>query len=212
MICNMTKRLILMVAVMLAMLAGEARTVRDFFASEPGQVFALLPRTARLDMLDYYDNGTIVKASNNMGTDSQLDTVTDNFLRIHTSAVRTVEMRLMQWKNDTIIALVETVETPVKDSRITFYNKHWYQLKEIKPFKMPTMDDFILPTVKKDQHKEILQQIAFPLIELTFGGPGFEQLTARHGLAEFLGKEEWAKLRPYFRSTLTYHVLKGKIK
>ena len=212
MICNMTKRLILMVAVMLAMLASEARTVCDFFASEPGQVFALLPRTARLDMLDYYDNGTIVKASNNMGTDSQLDTVTDNFLRIHTSAVRTVEMRLMQWKNDTIIALVETVETPVKDSRITFYNKHWYQLKEIKPFKMPTMDDFILPTVKKDQHKEIMQQIAFPLIELTFGGPGFEQLTARHGLAEFLSKDEWAKLKPYFRPTLTYHVLKGKIK
>ncbi len=212
MICDMTKRLILMVAVMLAMLAGEARTVRDFFASEPGQVFALLPRTARLDMLDYYDNGTIVKANNNMGNDSQLDTVTDNFLRIHTSAARTVEMRLMQWKNDTIIALVETVETPVKDSRITFYNKHWYRLKEIKPFKMPTMDDFILPTVKKDQRKEILQQIAFPLIELTFGGPGFEQLTARHGLAEFLSKEEWVKLKPYFRPTLTYHVQKGKIK
>lgn len=208
----MTKRLILMVALLAAVLAGEARTVRDFFASEPGEVFTTLARTARLDMLDYYDSGTIVSANNNMAGNSQLDTVTDNFLRIHTSAARTVEMRLMRWKSDTIIAVVETVETPVKDSRITFYNKHWYQLKEIKPFKMPTMDDFILPTVKKDQRKHIMQQIAFPLIELSFGGPDFEQLTARHGLAEFLSKEEWAKLKPYFRPTLTYRVQNGKIK
>ena len=132
--------------------------------------------------------------------------------RIHTSAARTVELRLMQWKSDTIIAVIETVKTPVKDSRITFYNKHWYALKEIKPFKMPTMDDFILPTVKKNQRKELLQQIAFPLIELTFGGPDFEQLTARHGLAEFLGREEWARLKPYLRPTLTYRIQNGKIK
>lgn len=208
----MTKRLILTVTLLVAMLAGEARTVRDFLASEPGEVFTTLPRTARLDMLDYYANGTIVRANNNMSGGSQLDTVTDNFLRIHTSAACTVEMRLMRWKSDTIIAVVETVETPVKDSRITFYNKHWYQLKEIKPFKMPTMDDFILPTVKKGQRKELLQQLPFSLIELSFGGPDFEQLTARHGLAEFLSKEEWAKLKPYFRPTLTYRVQGGKIK
>ena len=208
----MTKRLTLVVGVLVAVLACQARTVRDFLASEPDQLFATLPRTARLDMLDYYDNGTIVSANNNMAGDSQLDTVTDNFLRIHTSAARTVELRLMQWKSDTIIAVIETVQTPVKDSRITFYNKHWYALKEIKPFKMPTMDDFILPTVKKNQRKELLQQIAFPLIELTFGGPDFEQLTARHGLAEFLGQEEWARLKPYLRPTLTYRIQNGKIK
>ncbi|MBQ9216845.1 MAG: DUF3256 family protein [Muribaculaceae bacterium] len=208
----MTKRLILMLAVMLTILAGESRTVRDFFASEPGDVFTLLTKTTRLDMIDYYDNGTVVAASNNMAGTSQIDTITNEYLRIQVSDAKTVELRLMQWKSDTIIAVIETVKTPVKDSRITFYNKHWYALKEIKPFKMPTMDDFILPTVKKNQRKELLQQIAFPLIELTFGGPDFEQLTARHGLAEFLGQEEWARLKPYLRPTLTYRIQNGKIK
>lgn len=201
-----------MLTVMLAMLVGEARTVRDFFASEPGDVFTLLTKTTRLDMIDYYDNGTVVAASNNMAGTSQIDTITNEYLRLQVSDAKTVEMRLMRWKSDTIIAVVETVETPVKDSRITFYNKHWYQLKEIKPFKMPTMQDFMLPIVKKDKRKELMQQIAFPLIELSFGGPGFEQLTARHGLAEFLSKEEWAKLKPYFRPSLTYHIQNGKIK
>ena len=121
-----------MLTVMLAMLVGEARTVRDFFASEPGDVFTLLTKTTRLDMIDYYDNGTVVAASNNMAGTSQIDTITNEYLRLQVSDAKTVEMRLMRWKSDTIIAVVETVETPVKDSRITFYNKHWYQLKEIK--------------------------------------------------------------------------------
>ena len=206
------RQIILIMTLLAVMLGVEARTVRDFFASEPGELLTLVPKTVRLDMLDYYDSGTIVQASNNMGNATRLDTVTDNFLRLHTSDVKTLEMRLMKWKNDTIIAVVETVETPVKDSRITFFNKHWVQLKEIKPFKMPTMEDFILPTVKKNQRKELLENIAFPLIELSFGGPNFEQLTARHGLAEFLGKEEWAKLKPYFRPTLTYSIQGGNIK
>lgn len=206
------KQIILTLVLLTVALGLEARTVRDFFASEPGDLLTLVPKTVRLDMLDYYDSGTIIQASNNMGNDTRLDTVTDNFLRVHTSDAKILELRLMQWKNDTIIAVLETVETPVKDSRITFYNKHWVRLKEIKPFKMPTMEDFILPTVKKDKRKEILESIAFPLIELRFDGPNFEQLTARHGLAEFLGKEEWAKLKPYFRPTLTYRIQNGKIK
>lgn len=206
------KQVILTITLLAVVLGVEARTVRDFFASEPGELLTLVPRTVRLDMLDYYDSGTIVQASNNMGTDTRLDTVTDNFLRLHTSDAKTLEMRLMRWKSDTIIAVVETVETPVKDSRITFFNKNWVRLKEIKPFKMPTMEDFLLPTVKKDKRKEILKGIAFPLIELSFGGPDFEELTARHGLAAFLGKEEWAQLKPYFRPTLTYRVQNGKIK
>ena len=208
----MTKRLTLVVGVLVAVLVCQARTVRDFLASEPDELFATLPRTTRLDMIDYYDNGTVVAASNNMAGTSQIDTITNEYLRIQVSDAKTVELRLMQWKSDTIIAVIETVKTPVKDSRITFYNKHWYALKEIKPFKMPTMDDFILPTVKKSQRRELLQQIAFSLIELTFGGPVFEQLTARHGLAEFLGQEEWARLKPYLRPTLTYRIQNGKIK
>ena len=193
-------------------LSLEARTVRDFFADEPGDLFALLPRTVRLDLIDYYDNGTIVRASNNLGNSTRLDTLTDNFLRMHTSDVKTVELRLMRFKSDTIIAVIETIELPAPDSRITFYNKHWYRLKEIKPFKMPTMEDFVLPNIDKAKRRELLEGLAFRVIELRFEGQGHEQLVARHGLDRFLSKEEWSKLKPCFRSTLTYRIDGGKIK
>lgn len=190
----------------------EARTIRDFFASEPGNLLALVPKTVRLDMMDYYDSGTIVQANNNMGDGTRLDTITDNFMRLHTSDVKVLEMKMMKWKNDTILAVVETVEIPVRDSRITFYNKNWVQLREIKPFKMPTMEDFILPNVTKEKRRELLASIAFPVIELSFGGAGFDQLTARHGQDKFLSRQEWNEMKPYLRPTITYSVQGGKIK
>ena len=35
---------------------GEAKTIRDLFASEPNNIFMLLRDRTRLDMLDYYDS------------------------------------------------------------------------------------------------------------------------------------------------------------
>ncbi|MBR1881739.1 MAG: DUF3256 family protein, partial [Muribaculaceae bacterium] len=57
--------------------APQARTVRDFFASEPGDVFMLIQPNMRLDLMDYYDSGQRVFATNNLGNGTQLDTITD---------------------------------------------------------------------------------------------------------------------------------------
>ena len=47
-------------------LAGESRTITDFFASEPGNIFPLLTRTNRLDLVDYWLNGQTVALQNNL--------------------------------------------------------------------------------------------------------------------------------------------------
>ena len=49
---------IFLLAVLTALpLSLPARTVREFFADEPGQIFAIINRSARLDMCDYFDAG-----------------------------------------------------------------------------------------------------------------------------------------------------------
>ena len=49
-----------------AVVPGQGRTVRDFFASEPDDIFLLVPHTARLDLLDYYDSGQRVEMTSDM--------------------------------------------------------------------------------------------------------------------------------------------------
>ena len=34
---------------------AEAKTIRELFADEPDDIFILLPKSTRLDMLDYFD-------------------------------------------------------------------------------------------------------------------------------------------------------------
>ena len=180
------KQIILTLTLLTMVLGMEGRTVRDFFASEPGELLTLVPKTVRLDMLDYYDSGTIVQANNNMGSGTQLDTVTDNFLRLRTSDVKTLEMRLMRWKNDTIIAVVETVETPVKDSHITFYNKHWVRLKEIKE---ADVTDEIKALFTKERHSCIiltikLRRCAMQKILIADDEPNIVTLISRYAQRE----------------------------
>lgn len=197
----------------LAFAPAQARTVADFFAQEPGEVFSLLSASTRLDMVDYYHSGQKVEAENKFGGTSRIDTITDVYMRIRTSKAKTIELRMMPQRKDTIIAVVETVMLPTPDSHITFYNSHWYRLREIKPMKeVPTTADFFLPTVDKNTRREMLAQLPFDIIEMHFEGDNYGRLTAKHRLKEFLGKEEWEKWRPLLRPELNYTVDGMKIK
>lgn len=191
---------------------AQARTIRDFFASEPGHIFALLPSNTRLDLLDYYDSGQIVEAQNNLGDDTSLISVSDTLLTMNTSESKTLQMRLLtrQGGRDTVIAVIETVKTPVPDSRITFYDTQWRPLPASRYFKAPGIDDFFLRTTPRATRQELVRSLPFALIELQFEGK--DRLTARHGLEKFLSKEEFGKFRPHMVDSLVYQINGNKIK
>lgn len=203
----MIKKFIVILLSLIMAVGVEARTVRDVFASEPGEVFMLLPRTTRLDLLDYYDNNQKVFAKNNLGEGTQLVTVEDNFIEIRMSATRTVQLLMVPSKKDTLVAVIETFETPVKDSHIKFYDAQWNTVVN-KQFKMPTLLDFLRKGVDKKTAAAQLQDLPFALIELAFEGDQHTTLVARHGLKKFLVAQEYAPYEKILEPALTYY-LKG---
>ena len=106
-------------------LTGTARTITDFFASEPGNIFPLLTRTNRLDLVDYYTSGQMVAVANNLEGEARLLEVADDYLKVQTSDCRQVEMLMRMAGKDTVLTVIETVMTPVPDSRLTQWNVHW---------------------------------------------------------------------------------------
>ena len=145
------KRILILSSAILCMLTTiQGRTIRDFFASEPGRIFTLLPSNTRLDLLDYFDSGKIVWAQNNLGNGTSLSAVDSTSITVVTSESKTVQLRLLtQGSKDSVIAVIETVRTPVPDSRITFYNTRWERLPDGKKFKKPSLSDFFLSRVSK---------------------------------------------------------------
>ena len=208
------KRLLSILCLSLALLplTGMARTISDFFASEPGNIFPLLTRTGRLDMVDYYNSGKTVAIANNLEGESSLLQLDSAYLKVQTSKNRIVEMRMRTAGKDTVITVIETVMTPVPDSRLTQWNVHWQRFTSDKLFAMPGIDDFIIKKMPHDLRADLQDAMIFPLIQLTFKGEGHDIIEAAHGLEQFLAKEEYQRYSSYLKPSISYRFNGLKIK
>ena len=114
-------------AMCVAAAAGNAlaRTAADFFTEAPGSVLPLLDRNARLDMIDYFRHGLPTTTTNLFNGSSKVLSESENCIDVQISRDASLQIALLQLKNDTIIAVIETVLTPVADSGITFYRSDW---------------------------------------------------------------------------------------
>ncbi len=209
------KRLLVIIALSMALLPldGAARTIADFFASEPGNVFPLLTRTNRLDLVDYYNSGQTVAVPNNLGGTSQLEALDSAYLKLQTSGSKVVEMRMLTTgSRDTVMVVIETVLTPVPDSKLTLWNSKWQMLRTDRHFKMPGIDDFIVKKMPRELRADLQDAMIFPLIQLTFKGDRRLQVEATHGLEQFLAPSEFKRFAPYLKPSITYRMSGTKIK
>lgn len=195
---------ILFLSLALLPLTGAARTIADFFASEPGTIFPLLTRTHRLDMVDYYNSGQQVAIANNLAGDSRLLELESCYLKLQSSGSKVVEMLMRQVGKDTVITVIETVMTPVPDSRLTQWNVHWQRYVSDRLFPQPAIDDFIVRKMPRELRADLQDAMIFPLIRLTFTGNRHDTIEAAHGLEQFLVPDEYKRFAPYLKPTLNY--------
>ena len=193
-------------------LTGTARTITDFFASEPGTIFPLLTRTNRLDLVDYYTSGQMVAVANNLEGEARLLEVADDYLKVQTSDCRQVEMLMRMAGKDTVLTVIETVMTPVPDSRLTQWNVHWQRYTSDRLFTMPTIDDFIIGKMPRELRADLQDAMIFPLIRLSFKGEGHDTIEATHGLDKFLVPDEYKRYAAYLKTSLNYRFNGLKIK
>ena len=193
-------------------LTSASRTIADLFATEPGNIFPLLTRTNRLDMVDYYLSGQQVAIPNNLAGESSLEQLDSTYLKVKTSGSRVVEMCMRQVGKDTVITVIETVMTPVPDSRLTQWNVHWQRFTSDKLFAMPGIDDFIIRKMPHDLRADLQDAMIFPLVQLTFKGEGHDIIEATHGLEQFLAKEEYQRYSSYLKPSISYRFNSLKIK
>ncbi len=203
---------ILCLSLALMPLTGTARTIADFFANEPGIIFPLLTRTNRLDMVDYYNSGQMVAMSNNLAGESRLMELDSTYMKVKTSESRVAEMRMRTAGKDTVITVIETVMTPVSDSRLTQWNSHWQRYISEKLFAMPGIDDFIVKKMPKELRADLQDAMIFPLIHLTFKGENHDTIEATHGLEQFLAPSEYKPFASYLKPSLNYRFNGLKIK
>ena len=216
----MRKLAIILLAALGCVALAQAQTARmgdpavgRVLCSEPGRVFADLSASTRAEMLAYYIGGRVVPKDTDLGEKAQLDTVTNDYLRITTSVCRSVQLRLLtKGGRDTVVAVVETVKTPVPDSRISFYDTRWRELSAKKVMgRLPQLADFVRRGVDAKRAAAALADVDFPMMTLDFEDPDFGTLVARQRLKEFYSASDYKRLALVLTDEVRYAVSGAKL-
>lgn len=208
------KKICVLIAMIMALAAFDAGAydgVSKFFVEENGDIFNTISVPIRYELINNYGRADKTEIVNDLRTDeSRILVLNDEYMKIATSSAQTVELKLLyKSKRDTVIAVIETVATPYKDSRLTFYDTKWQKLDSEKFIKMPTFDDFILPTMPKDKRNDLINSLMMTMIELRFEG---ETLVAECDLQNFFMGEDFKNFQPYLTKKVVYNINKGKFK
>lgn len=120
-----------------SLLTAQTR-MRDVIVHMPDSVLALLTSVNRADCVDFREADMPAKVSNRLGGTTELVTLTDDYALWQYTAASQVEMKLLPTNDSTsIICLVHTVQTPVPDSHIRFFDQTWVPLSVTSLITLP---------------------------------------------------------------------------
>ncbi len=144
----MIKSLIAAITATAAFIPAAARTAADLFAAAPAAVIPTLAANTRLDMLDYFRSGLPTASANTLDGKSRITALADDAVDVQIGRDSSMQLVMLPGRSDTIVAIVETVLTPIADSSIRYY--HASDWSDAKGPALPGKADFIEPERSKE--------------------------------------------------------------
>lgn len=177
--------------------AAMAQDMPQLFVEAPDTVLPLLTRNNRADCIDFLDAKMRARVTNRLDGRSELLSISDDFLELRNSESSMVQMKLLPFAEDTIIAVVRSVCAEACDSRLSFYNKDWSPAKAT--FSRPPIKDFFIATDSLDY---FMARCDIYLVHLSLS-PVDNVMTADYTMPQYMSEEDSALVAPKLR-TLRY--------
>ena len=168
-----------------------AQGMRTLFVEAADTLFPLLTATNKVDCIDFIDAGMRARVTNKLDGKSELVTITHDYLLLRSSGSSTVEMKMLPFAGDTVIAVVRSVSAEASDSRITFYNRDW----SVAPvtFEKPAIKDFF---VASDSAEYYMRLCDIYLVKLSLS-PSDDSLVAEYTMPAYMNPDEAAAVRRF---------------
>lgn len=113
--------------------------MRDVFAQLPDSVLPLMTKNNRLDCIDFIENNMEARVKNRFDESLVLESLTSDYLLVHTSASSFVEMKLVPQAGDTLICVNRTYLGPAADSDVRLYTMEW---NYVRTMSRPAVEKF----------------------------------------------------------------------
>lgn len=173
----------------------------DAFTSAPDVVLPLLPKNTRLDMIDYFNSGTSIASKNKLDGEARILSLTDKVLRFTMSEVSEYQVVVLKYGKEEIIALIETLKTPIADSRISFYNSRWEPIEK-SCFKEPELKTW-LTKVGSKKIDDVRAALPFMLVQYEYNSED-NTLTLTSNAEQFLSREAYSGISQWLKPSLKY--------
>lgn len=185
--------------------ASAAVTARDAFVNAPKEVFMLLERNDRLDMLDYFDNKLDRKVENRLNGTSHVTALNDRSITIAMTPSSTYQLAVLPSTTSAEgpVMLIITMSTPARDSRIRFYSyPDWKELDNARLLAEPDLKAWLTPEGRKNIGM-VEGMVPFIMAEATYD-EATSELGFHNNLSAFLSPDIYEMIAPYMLPTITY--------
>lgn len=189
-------------ALVVAPCAQAQLTATGAFTKAPRQVFPMLDKNARLDMVDYFNSGMTTPSTNALKGKSRITAIATLSMTISMTEASDYQLALLPAGSDTIIAVITTVATPAPDSKMALYSKDWTANVTAKLFNKPLLRDWLTSEGRKNSD-DVESLVPFLLISYSYD-PATTTLTLTNNTGSFLSEEIYETVRPYLLSSLSY--------
>lgn len=106
----------------------RAQNVRQMWTAMPDSLCRYLNRNLRLELVELKEMGVKAEVKNLLEGNSQLDTLTADYLRVRPSKAMTMELRRLPAAKDSVYCLLTTWQGPAAYSVVDIYNSRWQRL------------------------------------------------------------------------------------
>lgn len=185
--------------------AGDSLTATRVLADIPLEVLDMLRVSARLDMIDYYEQLDSLHTVNDaLGGNSRLERVAPDYLKLSVTPVSTLEIKILPYKKRDIVMTLYTTggEGIAKDTEVAFFDADLRPLPVDKFLKRPDIADFFNLKESDISEKELKDILPFMAVEYSIGS---EETPLRASLTtqEVLSEETKEILTPILKPSLT---------
>lgn len=178
----------------------EGSAAAGYFSRAPIEVASQLPVYARLDMIDYFNSGSPVKLANRLDAKYSITSIeNDKLVYAGEDSVVTTIAVLPSVKSDTVLMVIRTLPSPVRDSEVILYDTSWRPLDQ-KSFPRPGIKDWLLPGKKMPDDAE---EVPFMLAVADYD-PQSGVLTFSNVTGDFFAKDDRPATLGDFKSEVKY--------
>lgn len=194
----MYRRLLYILLLFLSLTTVKAQNLAFYFELIPEEQLPHLKPDMRKGMVGLYELGERpARVPNLLNGDCILDTLSNDYLSMHTSTVSTLDIKMLESQIDSteILVVLHTVKAAsTEDSSIEFFSKTWSPMDASRRFSAPSVNDFYQQNDKVSI--EEFTSYCIPLL-ISYKIDG-ETLYAAIDPEKYLPKEVYEKISPAF--------------